>query len=60
MSKTECLEFLDSAEQAIAAMREILEEGDPEAPLAFLEAAMDAQDMLSKSVHVAMVSALRG
>jgi hypothetical protein len=53
-----CLYFLDQANEAIEAMREAVDATEPDSPQAFLEAYMDAQDMLSKSLHEAVAPLL--
>lgn len=53
-----CLDFLDRANEAIEAMREVLDGSEPDSPQAFLEAYMDAQDMLSKALHEAIAPLL--
>lgn len=50
----ECSQALDQAIELIQEMKEILTDGDSDAPLAFLEAAQDVQDRLNRAVLIAI------
>jgi hypothetical protein len=56
MSKTQCLDYVNRAMDALEDMREALEDASPDAALAYLEAAHDVQDLVSHAVLEAMRS----
>lgn len=56
MSKTQCLDYVNRAMVALEDMREALEDASPDAALAYLEAAQDVQDLVSRAVLEAMRS----
>lgn len=49
---------LDDAIALIEEMKEILSSGGPDAPLAFLEAAHDAQEQINRTVRAALAPLL--
>lgn len=54
MSKETCREYLDRAVNALQDMREALDDSTPDAALSFLEAALDAQDLVGRAIFEAM------
>lgn len=53
-------ERLDSAIEVIEEMKEMILNGDEDAPLAFLEAAQEVQDHMGWVLHTALLPILRG
>lgn len=52
--KDDVLRLLDDAIEAIESMKEILDETEPDGPLAFLEASQHAQDQIARALHAAL------
>jgi hypothetical protein len=50
----EITERLDGVIALVEEMKEIILDGDPDAPLAFLEAAQDVQDQIGNILHDAL------
>lgn len=58
MSKEQCLDALQQAEELIADLREILDGDDWDGPQAFMEAIHDCQYQLNRALQAAIVPAL--
>lgn len=53
-----CFQALDDALAVINDMKDILQQGGDDSPLAFLEAGQDAQHHLARAIHGAIASVL--
>ena len=54
MTKEACRDYLDRAIEALEDMREALDDSAPDAAISFLEAALDAQDLVGRAILEAM------
>ncbi|HBF49706.1 MULTISPECIES: hypothetical protein [Gammaproteobacteria] len=54
MTKEVCRDYLDRAIEALEDMREALDDSAPDAAISFLEAALDAQDLVGRAILEAM------
>ena len=54
MTKEVCRDYLDRAIEALEDMRDSLDDSAPDAAISFLEAALDAQDLVGRAILEAM------
>jgi len=54
MTKEGCRDYQDRAIEALEDMREALDDSAPDAAISFLEAALDAQDLVGRAILEAM------
>jgi len=59
MTKEQCLDYLNDAISLLSEMKDMLDDGEHDAPQAFLEAAHDVQDMVNKAVNEAIIPLLQ-
>lgn len=54
MTKEACRDYLDRAIEALEDMREALDDSSSDAAISFLEAALDAQDLVGRAIFEVM------
>lgn len=59
-AKKECIDAIKDAARQLQTLLEILEEDEPDTPLAFLETAQDAQYQINRAVAAALRPILGG